>query len=326
MESPRDRRTIAYTAAGIYAGAAFVGILEAAVGSGQTFSNVPGGIVLLITPLIMALGPRCPRAALAALGPVGVALIAFALASTRGYGDGGVLYMWPVLWMSHFYGRRGTLLVVASVAIAHGVAMLSMPAGMGNLDRWIDVVVSVSVVGAVVRMLSARNDRLFARLRSEARSDTLTELLNRRGFAERLGVELARAARENYPVAFVALDIDHFKCINDEHGHEAGDRALSFIGRVLREQARGADVTARVGGEEFVAVLPRGDAQVGAEFAERVRQAVAVCEIPMTLSAGVVAQRPPIDPDMVMAAADRALYAAKRAGRNRAVVGDAAAV
>jgi len=93
-----------------------------------------------------------------------------------------------------------------------------------------------------------------------------------------------------------------------------------WIGTVPREQARGADIAARVGGEEFVAVLPRADVHVGAEFAERVRRAVASGGIPMTLSAGVVAQRPPIDPDAVLAAADRALYAAKRAGRDRAVV------
>src|SRR5262249_56413689 len=89
------------------------------------------------------------------------------------------------------------------------------------------------------------------------------------------------------------------------------------VGTVLPREARGADITARLGGEEFVAVLPHGDVTIGAAFAERVRAAVADS---FTLSAGVAAAQAPVHPDAVLGAADKALYAAKRAGRDRTVI------
>lgn len=89
------------------------------------------------------------------------------------------------------YGRRATIGIVACIA----VALASMPPGVGNVDRWVDVIVSVAVVGAVVRGLAARNERLVAGLKAEARVDALTGLLNRRGFEERFAVEVARATR-----------------------------------------------------------------------------------------------------------------------------------
>jgi len=179
---------------------------------------------------------------------------------TADWTDGAVMYMWPVLWMSHFYGRRGTVFIAAWVGVVHGLALAAMPAAMGNADRWVDVTVSVAVVGAVVRALSERSDRLVARLVAEARADTLTGLLNRRGFEERLAAEVARATRERTSLALVSLDLDHFKRVNDEQGHEAGDRALAMVGAVIADHVRGADLAARWGGEEFVVVLPGADA------------------------------------------------------------------
>jgi GGDEF domain-containing protein len=167
------------------------------------------------------------------------------------------MYMWPILWTTSFYGRRATIAIVVCIATAHGVALAAMPPGVGNVDRWVDVVVSVTVVAAVVRALAARNERLVVDLKAEARVDALTGLLNRRGFEERLAVETARAARDGSRVAIVAFDVDHFKSVNDERGHAAGDRALATLGAVIREHARAGDLTARWGGEEFVVVMPR---------------------------------------------------------------------
>ena len=86
--------------------------------------------------------------------------------------------------------------------------------------------------------------------------DPLTRVLNRRGLEERLRTELARASREQQSVAVVMFDLDHFKAVNDRYGHEIGDRVLTWIGSILREQARTVDIVARAGGEEFVIVLP----------------------------------------------------------------------
>ena len=143
------------------------------------------------------------------------------------------------------------------------------------MDRWIDVVVAVLVVAGVVRVLAARNERLVDKLVDEARVDPLTGLLNRRGLEERMQAEIARAAREGTPLGAVVFDLDHFKDVNDTHGHELGDRVLVWLGALLKEQARGVDVAARVGGEEFVVLLPRADQDAAATFAERVRRAVA---------------------------------------------------
>jgi diguanylate cyclase (GGDEF)-like protein len=319
-----DTRVLARSAAGIYAGAMLIGLIEEAIPGGPSASLVPAVAALVLAPLAALLGPRLPRAVLGLLGPVGAALIAYALHSTQGgFTDGAVMYMWPVLWMAHFYGRRGTVLVVACVAVAHGVALATMPPGVGNVDRWVDVVASVAVVAAVVRLLSERLERLVASLAAEARVDALTGLLNRRGFEERLAPEVARAGREQTSLAFVALDLDHFKRVNDLRGHEAGDRALVRVADAIRGHVRASDLAVRWGGEEFVVVLPGACADAAHGFAERVRAAVAASAGGLTISAGVAAADGPLDPRGLLAAADDALYAAKRTGRDRTVVAGA---
>jgi diguanylate cyclase (GGDEF)-like protein len=198
--------------------------------------------------------------------------------------------------------------------------LLALPTG--NVDRWCDVMVTVAIVAAVARMLAARNERLVERLIAESRIDPLTGVLNRRGLAERFDVELARSLREERPLALVAIDIDHFKRVNDRHGHEAGDRALVWLASTLSEQTRGADITARTGGEEFLIVLPGADAESAYDFAERLRNVIAMRAIaetptPFTISAGVAATTSPTTVHALTEAADRALYEAKREGRNR---------
>jgi len=332
MPGRDDRRLMSYSAAGIYGGATFLGLVEGVVPGGPTTSPVPGVVALAMVVLSIALAPRLPRAPLVLLGFFGAAVIAFALATTRGYGDGALLYAWPVLWTAWFFGNRATALLVAWIGLVHGLAILAMPAAQANADRWIDVVVSVAVVACVVRLLVARNDRLVGRLNVEARVDPLTGLLNRRGFDERLAVELARAERGGDPIGIVAFDLDHFKDVNDRHGHDVGDRVLTWLGAVLTEHLRGVDLAARVGGEEFVIVLVRSDAAASAAIAERVRRAVAEPELAargrfgvdprlaVTISAGVSSGVPPMHAQRLLDRADQALYAAKRGGRDRVVV------
>jgi len=209
MSLAGENRAIARSAALIYAGAVVEGLVETAIPGGPEFSLLPGFAALAIAPLAALLGPRLSRRALFALGPLGAMLVAFALASTQGESDAAVMYMWPVLWTAAFYGRRGTIAIIACIGVAHGVALATMPPGVGNLDRWVDVVVSVAVVGAVVRGLAARNERLVGDLKAEARVDALTGLLNRRGFEERLAVETARATRDGSRLAVVTFDLDH---------------------------------------------------------------------------------------------------------------------
>jgi diguanylate cyclase (GGDEF)-like protein len=314
---------MAYSAAGMYGGAAFVGTVEGLLPDGERFSPVPSLIALAVVTGLVLWGRRLPMPALAALGPIGAALIGIAIATTNGHGDGAALYAWPVLWQSYFFGRRGTVMIIAWVGIVHALALLSLPPGTGYVDRWLDVMVSVTVVGGVIDLLTARNERLLDRLAGEARIDGLTGLLNRRGFIEAAKKELAQARRSGTPLGFVSFDIDHFKAINDEFGHDTGDRVLARLGQIFPEQTREGDLVGRMGGEEFVALLVDSGVDQALEYAERMRAAFAV-EAPglplATLSAGVTAAAGAVELQPHLQLADAALYAAKRAGRNQAVV------
>jgi diguanylate cyclase (GGDEF)-like protein len=322
-----NRRVMAYTAAAIYGIAGLDGAIEGLLPSDPPFSMVPVAAVLVMFALLMAVGPRLPRRGLALLGPLGVVLIAYALATSPGPGDGAVLYALPVFWTTFYFGRRGAVSILACVAVGHAISLLLLPPGNAYPGRWMDVMVSACGVALVVLVLEHRNELLVARLADEARTDPLTGLLNRRGFDEHATRELAHIGRGEGRVALATLDIDHFKQINDEWGHTGGDRVLVHLARVLASESRDIDIAARLGGEEFAVLMPGSD-HAGAEaFTERVRAVLAAGSgsgLPaVRVSAGVIATTEPTDIQVLLEQVDRALYAAKRAGRDRTVVFDA---
>lgn len=172
--------------------------------------------------------------------------------------------------------------------------------------------------------IALRNAELVDRLRAQATIDPLTGCHNRRGFDEILAVELARAKRYERPLSVVLLDIDRFKQINDDFGHEVGDHALQRIGRAVRHTFRSTDSACRYGGEEFALVFPETGKEEAARLAERLRMLIESlppnAEVPraMTASFGVAAYPDDAEEGVeVMRAADRALYLAKARGRNR---------
>jgi len=156
-------------------------------------------------------------------------------------------------------------------------------------------------------------------LREEVRTDALTGLLNHRGCQERLRAAIADAS--GGPVSVVVLDLDHFKHVNDTHGHAEGDRVLAAAAAGLRDVVRDSDAVGRLGGEEFVLVLPGAGAAVAREAAERARAAVAEVQIggrPLAASAGLACHpQDAVDAAELLACADAALYAAKDSGRGR---------
>jgi len=173
----------------------------------------------------------------------------------------------------------------------------------------------------------ARNELLQASLLEQAVRDPLTGLFNRRYMEETLARETAVATRGGVCIGVMMLDIDHFKRINDERGHAAGDRALAALGAVLLANTRKMDIACRYGGEEFIVIMPGTDPDTALARAEALR--LAVEKLPfeaeggplrMTLSAGVaVFPLNGSDARQTLLAADRALYEAKRSGRNRVV-------
>ena len=162
-------------------------------------------------------------------------------------------------------------------------------------------------------------------LTQQALSDGLTGLLNRRAFDERLRVEADRAVAEGRPLSIALLDLDHFKAVNDRHGHPAGDRVLEQTAACLRSVSRFGDHVARIGGEEFAWILPGTDGAAAMQAAERVRRAMADVELPdvgrVTLSIGVC-ELATADDDRgkLYELADVALYRAKAGGRDRCVL------
>ena len=158
-----------------------------------------------------------------------------------------------------------------------------------------------------------------------ATTDALTGIDNRRNLLEKVQLEIDRALRYGLAVAFLMLDLDHFKVINDTYGHDAGDRVLQRVGALLHEAVRAPDHVGRLGGEEFGILLTNVTPQLGAEVAEQMRRKVAAlvvpygdAEISFTVSIGVAgvlvnAENPLLD---LIKRADTAMYDAKKSGRN----------
>jgi len=169
-----------------------------------------------------------------------------------------------------------------------------------------------------------RMTRLIKMLARTAQVDALTGLWNRAYFNSRLEQEVAEAVRHHGQVALILGDIDHFKRINDEHGHPMGDRVLEQVARLLSSN-RATDITCRYGGEEFALIVPQATAADAAYVAERLRSAIEAqhwsggLEAQVTMSFGVsdLARASEGTPEALIESADRALYAAKEAGRNR---------
>ncbi|HEU4560604.1 MAG TPA: sensor domain-containing diguanylate cyclase [Longimicrobium sp.] len=172
--------------------------------------------------------------------------------------------------------------------------------------------------------VALRNAELLDRLRAQATIDPLTGCHNRRGFDEILELEFSRAKRYKRPLSLLLLDIDHFKRVNDEYGHEVGDNALQRIGRAVRHTFRSTDSACRFGGEEFALIFPETGKDEAERLAERLRILIETlppnAEVPRSLTASFgVAAYPDDGRDIatLIRSADRALYLAKANGRNR---------
>jgi diguanylate cyclase (GGDEF)-like protein len=205
---------------------------------------------------------------------------------------------------------------------------LSLRGGSPRATAWGDAWL-FALIASVGVWASAAQLRLLADLlgaRSDAAHDPLTGLANRRAADARLEAERLRAGRSAEPLSVLMLDLDHFKRINDLHGHAAGDAVLVAVAQVLREELRGIDLAARHGGEEFLALLPGTDARAALEVAERLRARIAGQsiawhdrELRITTSIGAATLDAGESVPSLIGRADAALYQAKAAGRDRCI-------
>ena len=176
-----------------------------------------------------------------------------------------------------------------------------------------------------VRLRTLELEAANRALNLQARTDALTGLLNRRGFETQMAFAVALARRSSRPLSLITVDVDHFKRVNDTYGHEAGDEVLRRLARTLESRLRGSDVVARLGGEEFVALLPDTDLNGAQSIAQALVTAMAEQQDPVvgtiTVSAGVATMRGAEDTGAAMLRrGDAALYEAKGQGRNRVCV------
>ncbi|WP_238430823.1 GGDEF domain-containing protein [Frankia nepalensis] len=210
------------------------------------------------------------------------------------------------------------------------VAPLTLAANAGKADTYMELVTAGAMV-VTMALIMARMRHAEVRQRWLANTDVLTGLRTRRFLETRLVLEAARARRGDAVLALFLIDVDHFKSINDRFGHPAGDRALTEIARRLRAAARSGDVVARYGGEEFALLAARTGQDDLRAVGERLRATVAAAPVPVTdvtalaVTVSVGGAAAPADaasPAELVDRADRALYAAKTAGRDRVVLSD----
>ena len=177
----------------------------------------------------------------------------------------------------------------------------------------------------VFTLMGAFAGSMMDRQREAALRDGLTGLYNRRFMRESLLRLQAAVQRTEAPLSVIMLDLDHFKRVNDTHGHLVGDQTLRAVAQVLSSSSRASDVVARYGGEEFAILCPDTDRATGERYAERLRRAIEAIDAkalgfpgPQTVSLGLAVQSPSYapTPEQLLGEADAALYRAKRAGRN----------
>src|SRR3954454_5113195 len=234
-------------------------------------------------------------------------------------------YVWVGVEAFYFLGRRLATLQVLLAGAAYGWALSAVASDGFAEQRWLLTIGTAMVAGLLVAYQRDRIGALVHKLTDAARTDPLTGLLNRRGFEETFKMELERARRSERPLSIVAGDLDGFKLVNDRLGHHAGDEALQALAQDFSKWKRRIDVAARMGGEEFALLLPNTDERGAFLVAERLRRAVqrtfSETPLPITISFGIANWPDHGDEiDLLLRAADEALYAAKDLGRDRSVI------
>ncbi|CAM2011104.1 ligand-binding sensor domain-containing protein [Acanthopleuribacter pedis] len=202
------------------------------------------------------------------------------------------------------------------------IGMVYLYHGNENAFNWERINLAVTLVNQAG--IAVENARLYTRVKQLATTDDLTQLYNRRYFFELAEREFERSARYQKPLSIVMFDIDHFKQINDLHGHHQGDLVIQFVAEASLEQLRKSDFLARYGGEEFIAMLPETNTEDAIMVAERLKEALTKAELPLpdlprvTASYGIATLHDGIrDLSALVEEADRALYRSKNQGRDQ---------
>jgi len=280
---------------------------------GGTYINV----LLVVNTWLVALGRDHEPVALFGLVPGGTLFMGLSFAF-----EGGIASAWCFPSVLACYcmlsGRRARLSNAIILAVALPMAWRTF-----EPVEAVPFMASLLAVSLFASILVREIDAQQRRLRHQLDHDPLTGLLNRAPLATRLDEAIGMSDPASAPPVLLAIDLDHFKRINDRFGHEAGDRVLCAVARSIEREVGAAGAVFRIGGEEFLVLLGAHGERVACGTAERVRRAIAGDEMivghPVTVSIGVAALEVPDDRESWMRRADGRLYEAKRGGRDRVV-------
>ncbi len=292
----------------------------------EAYAGVAISAVLFAVALALSRVRRTvPDAVYHVVNALGTLAVTAALATNVSKNtDDEMFYLWTPLFAFYFFPLRGALAHLTLTAVAYAAVIATRPdAAPEDSVRWFVTLTTITVAGLLMRYQGRFQQTMIEQLAVSARTDPLTGLLNRDGFAETLSAQMSRAQRQGVSFGLVLSDIDHFKKINDTHGHGAGDEVLRRVSGVLAEATRGSDRPARLGGEEFAVLASNADAKESLEIAERLRHLVLATgePHPVTMSFGVaVYPDDAVTADDLLACADRALYRAKTSGRNQSAL------
>ena len=250
--------------------------------------------------------------------------ISVLVAVARGVPTLPLFYAWPLMAASFLLPRVQFAGAMFFGAACYWVALL--PAFQGTSFAYVTfalVVVSLAFILGAVRLLSESSAVLLNEVRIAANFDPLTGVLNRRSFAQQ-SAALWTANTSDEPLVALVLDLDHFKSVNDQYGHAVGDTVLRTVGDVLRATFPETCLVARMGGEEFAVLCPGTTVDAALELAEEIRARLRAVEpadgAEITVSIGIATSDIASGVESLLDIADRATYAAKRAGRDRIIV------
>jgi diguanylate cyclase (GGDEF)-like protein len=327
----RDRATIARTYAYLFGGGATIVLLTLALPGSPDREPLWG----VVAPALVGYAAgaaflggfdRLPLRVFQAAPLLGAILVTLvvSLSGASAAGAYAMLYFWVALAACYFFGWRIALAHVAICSALYGLVIVDRHVPLGGL-YWVMGVGTLLVLGLLMVGLRAQVERVVSWLSNVAGTDTLTGLPNRREFEDRFAYELERSSRSERPLGLIAIDLDWFKEINDQFGHEEGDRVLKTVAATLRKATRRIDSVARVGGEEFSVLVPEAGEEETHRLAERLRREVKEMFVdhdrPLTLSCGIATfPASGLTSGDLMRAADRALYMAKDLGRDRTIV------
>lgn len=327
--TPEDYRQMRVTGTVEYIAGAATLLLVTLMPDPDASDHTAYRVLALIGLLLGALRCTAPQRLAVVRGSilVGIVYIAAIIAVARPVGPTPFFFLWPMLTTAYFLGRRDLAIVTPAFLLGLAGGLIGNGAFALTSIMLLPTFSVIVIVSLLLLALRERVDGLMGDLAYTASTDMLTDLPNRRTFEEAMHREIERSRRSKTPLSLAIFDLDHFKAINDRLGHAEGDLALKRFASILKEQCRIVDFPARIGGEEFALILSNADAEGARVFAERLLARVIDMTqfdtAPLSVSIGISQLGDESDSkDVLMLAADRALYEAKNTGRARVVVAE----